>query len=111
MVKTLGMLPQQPEGSGPPAMRAADADRALVGGLLRTGGADGRIPLDEFSARVGQVYAARPVPELDEVTVDLPVPPPSTSTAAQTPVPRRAAVRHMFGIMSGSHQKGRWRPA
>jgi hypothetical protein len=79
-----------------------DAERQLEVERLRQCTADGRLTLDEFAERVGDVYAARTFAELSRPTEDLPalVQPP--------PLPERNSA---IGVFSGARQAGRWRPA
>jgi hypothetical protein len=60
-------------------VRASDADRQRVIDALQRHTAAGRLTLDEFSERVGSVFAAQTVQELAAATVDLP------SDAAEKP--------------------------
>ena len=53
-------------------MKASDADREHVIGVLREAFAEGRLTAEEHSARVGQAYAARTYAELTTVSADLP---------------------------------------
>jgi Domain of unknown function (DUF1707) len=53
-------------------MRASDADRQRVIEALQRHTAAGRLTLDEFSERVGSVFAARTLQDLAAATVDLP---------------------------------------
>lgn len=53
-------------------LRASDGDRHRVIAALQQHTAAGRLTLDEFSERVGSVYAARTLGELAATTVDLP---------------------------------------
>lgn len=53
-------------------MRASDDDRQRVIAALQRHTAVGRLSLDEFSERVGQVYSARTLGDLATVTRDLP---------------------------------------
>ena len=109
------MLPTEPDPQ--PEIRISDAERNEVVDLLRTHCSEGRLTLDEFSDRVGEVFAARTRSELDKVTVDLPVEsrvPETTAypaAASTQPVRRRAVRRWIVGVMSGGSAKGRWRPA
>src|SRR5262245_55626373 len=99
----------------PGGVRIGDAERQRVVDLLRRHTGDGRLTLDEFSERAGQVYAARTQAELDEVLADLPtdlgppVPPDDGTdrplTLAGRTVPRR---RRCWGIMSGAQARGTW---
>jgi len=56
-------------------VRASDADREHVIGVLREAFAEGRLTAEEHSARVGQAYAARTCAELATVSADLPAGP------------------------------------
>ena len=55
-----------------PHLRAADADRAAVAGVLGEHMSAGRLTLDEYDERLTRAYAARTFGELDELTADLP---------------------------------------
>ena len=72
-------------------MRAADADRDRVVGLLTTAYTEGRLSKDEYDARLESALSARTYADLDQVVADLPVAPapaviPAASTTAVTPV-------------------------
>ena len=69
---------------------------------LRQCTSDGRLTLDEFAERVGEVYAARTWAELARPTADLP------ALAAAPPLTERTSA---IGVFSGARQCGRWRPA
>jgi class 3 adenylate cyclase len=88
-------------------VRISDAERNQAVELLRHHCAEGRITLDEFSDRVGDVFEARTTADLELVTRDLPVasPPPVETTR------RKRASQWIFAVMSGTGRKGRWRPA
>jgi class 3 adenylate cyclase len=87
-------------------VRVSDAERNRMVEMLRGHCADGRLTLDEFSERVGEVYAAKTRADLELSRRDLPVP----ATTMPVPAgPRREPVRWTVGIMSGSVRKGRWR--
>ncbi|WP_433610899.1 DUF1707 SHOCT-like domain-containing protein [Dactylosporangium sp. CA-139114] len=62
-------------------VRASDEDRQRVIGVLQRHTEEGRLSLDEFSDRVGTVYAAKTLDDLRAAVVDLPAlarcPPPS----------------------------------
>lgn len=68
-------LPEHVEGpvTAEALIRASDADRDRVAELLRDQLAQGRLNLDEFSERVGAVYAAITLGELERLVADLPV--------------------------------------
>lgn len=59
-------------GSGPPEMRASDADRDRVVETLRDHGAAGRLTTDELEERTDLALAARTNGELDALLTDLP---------------------------------------
>jgi len=64
-------------------MRASDADRQRVVGVLQRHTEAGRLTLEEFSERVGAAYAARTLADLAALVADLPA----------EPGPARPAVR------------------
>ena len=96
-----------------PVVRIDDAERDRAVAFLRHHVAGGLITLDEFSDRVGQVYAATTNADLDVVTKDLPaVAPRTTASAASSATPStrtRRAVNWTVSIFSSSQRKGRWR--
>jgi hypothetical protein len=72
-------------------IRAADADRDRVVGLLNTGYTEGRLSKDEYDARLESALSARTYADLDQVVADLPVAPatvvtPAAKTTTVTPV-------------------------
>jgi hypothetical protein len=112
-------------------LRASDADRERVAGLLRDAYAEGRISPVEHEERLSEVYRATTYAELLPVLHDLPVPPgvlavPGVSqavavTSGTVPAvpgsgtgvvvdPSRAAQGQgtAVAIMSGVERKGRW---
>ena len=91
--------------------RIADVDRDRVVAVLRLHCTEGRITLDEFSDRVGDVYNARTVAELDAVVQDLPVPwspEASSHTEADEPRRRTRSVRWLAAVFASSHRGGRF---
>jgi hypothetical protein len=64
-------------------MRATDADRDQVAGILGTAYSEGRLSRDEYDARLHSALSARTYADLDHVVTDLP--------AAQAAVPGPAA--------------------
>jgi DUF1707 SHOCT-like domain/Domain of unknown function (DUF4190) len=64
-------------------MRATDADRDQVAGILSTAYSEGRLSRDEYDARLESALSARTYADLDHVVTDLP--------AAQAAVPAPAA--------------------
>jgi Domain of unknown function (DUF1707)/Domain of unknown function (DUF4190) len=78
-------------------VRASDADREHVIGVLREAFAEGRLSAEEHSARVGQAYSARTYTELATVSADLPAEPaailPPQPAGSLAPGPIAAADR------------------
>ena len=60
-------------GGGRGMLRAADADRDRVAGMLGTAYAEGRLSKDEYDARLETALSARTYADLDQVVTDLPV--------------------------------------
>lgn len=80
-------------GRGSPAaggqrgrMRAADADRDRVVGLLTTAYGEGRLTKDEYDDRVEGALAARTYGELDQLVSDLPAGSATLLPASARPV-------------------------
>ena len=66
-------------------MRAADADRDRVVGLLNMAYTEGRLSKDEYDARLESALSARTYADLDRVVTDLPVASATVvTTAAKT---------------------------
>lgn len=88
-----------------PHLRAADADRAAVAGVLGEHMSAGRLTLDEYDERLTLAYAARTFGELDELTADLPahLPEPAPVTA---PEPRTDTSAATWGGRWGGHWGG-----
>ena len=61
-------------GDGWGKMRAADADRDRVAGILGTAYSEGRLSRDEYDARLDSAMSARTFGDLDPLVTDLPVP-------------------------------------
>jgi len=120
------MLPTEPDQ---PDIRVSDAERNKVVDLLREQCSDGRLTLEEFSDRVGDVFNAKTRRELDAAVADLPIPveydplPGTMATTSKTPqtgaqsrqstapARRRPVRKWIVGVWSGGKAKGRWRPA
>ena len=68
-------------------LRVSDSDRERYIALLRGHTTEGRLTLDEFSDRVGEVYAARTFSDLNQTLRELPVEQPARP---RQPVVRRA---------------------
>jgi Domain of unknown function (DUF1707)/Domain of unknown function (DUF4190) len=71
-------------------MRAADADRDRVAGILSTAYGEGRLSRDEYDARLGSALSARTYADLDHLVTDLPaahaaVPSPAATTMVTRP--------------------------
>ncbi len=91
--------------------RVGDPEREQVVEVLRVHCAEGRLDLEEFGDRVGDVWRARTRAELDQLTADLPAlpdPPPPELHPAERPAPRRLARRWAVGVLSGNRVRGRW---
>jgi hypothetical protein len=79
-------------------LRASHADRERVIELLKAAFAQGRLAMDEFDVRVGQVLASRTYAELDAVTAGIPagaaaVRPPRIRARARALKPANGTVR------------------
>lgn len=114
-------MSEQPSRPDPEQMRASDADRERVAQRLHQAMADGRITMAELEERLGTVYAAKTIGELQPVVTDLPdegAPLPSVSaTSAVAPASTAVPERRIGGvpgsttsiaIMSGTDRKGDW---
>jgi class 3 adenylate cyclase len=99
----------------PGGVRIGDAERQQVVDMLRRHTSEGRLTLDEFSERAGQVYAAQTQAELDAVLADLPNPllpgvaPPAGTTTPVGGTVTGPARRKFVGVMSSSVARGPWR--
>jgi len=90
-------------------LRASDADRERVAGILHQAAAEGRLGLDELDERLALVYAARTYAELEPVTADLPL--HGAASAPVRPDERIGGVTRDWGavgILGGFERKGRW---
>ncbi len=82
------MTPDPPDGASPDPvadalrMRASDADRERVAGILRDAYAEGRLTAVEHEERLSEVYRAATYGELVPVLRDLPVPPGTLAVPA-----------------------------
>ncbi|MDJ1134649.1 DUF1707 SHOCT-like domain-containing protein [Streptomyces iconiensis] len=135
-------LEKQPTAARPQApaaeadVRASDADRDRVADILREALAEGRLDAEEHGERVGAVYAAKTVGELEPIVRDLPAgrederkreqpraEPDSYAAAFSTfaasyasshtsvhgRCPWSGPKENMVAIFSSSARKGRWR--
>jgi class 3 adenylate cyclase len=98
-----------------PSVRIDDGDRERAVAFLRHHCAGGLITLDEFSDRVGHVFAANTSTEREVATRDLPAI-DRTTTGGGTAAPPamttgrvRSAAKWTVSMFSGSQRKGRWR--
>jgi hypothetical protein len=73
-------------------MRASDTDRDQVVATLSENFQAGRLTSEELDERTGRALAARTMGELDELTADLPAPPPA---AQAPPAARRCGLAHL----------------
>ena len=70
-----------------PHLRAADADRSTVAGLLGEHMAAGRLTVAEYEDRLARAYASRTYGELDALTADLPPLAPARASSSALPAP------------------------
>jgi Domain of unknown function (DUF1707)/Domain of unknown function (DUF4190) len=94
-------------GNGYPAaggergkMRAADADRDRVVGLLNTAYSEGRLARDEYDARLESALSARTYADLDELVSDLPAGRLTMMPVAKTSVVPRVGETNGLAIAS-----------
>jgi class 3 adenylate cyclase len=85
---------------GPPALRISDADRDRAAIALREHCVEGRLTLEEFSARLDTVYAATTREDLDGVMRELP--------ARQAPPAKRKRRRWLITPIGSDQRRGRW---
>ena len=83
------------------AIRASDADRDRAVAALREHAAVGRLTLEEFSQRAAKAMSATTLPELEEVSRDLPA-------AAPGGRPQRRPKRFTGAVFSDTERTGRW---
>jgi hypothetical protein len=80
--------PRQPANA---PMRASDADREIVRGMLADAYTDGRLNQDEYDDRLNTLYASRTLGELPAMVADLvPADGPPAAPAALAPADLRA---------------------
>jgi hypothetical protein len=90
-------LPADP--GTPPAARASDRDRENALEQLSTAAGDGRLTLEEYSARADRALAARVLSEVAAVTADL----------VQAPKAAAEAPQQLTAILSSDSRTGYWR--
>jgi hypothetical protein len=96
--------------SGPPELRASDAERERTAELLRRAAGEGRLTIDEFDERLDAAYAARTRSELERLVADVDVPHASTPSSGLTVRPGEdEGNRWLVSVMGGLERKGRWR--
>ncbi len=79
-----------------PALRASDADRERVAGLLGAHAGEGRLTVDELDERTATAYAARTLPELDALLADLPATTAAPAARLDQPVPEEEELTAAF---------------
>ncbi|MFF4220505.1 MULTISPECIES: DUF1707 SHOCT-like domain-containing protein [Streptomyces] len=99
----------------PPALRASDADRDRFADILRNAMAEGRITAEEHSERIGEVYRAKTLGELEPLVSDLPQAGRAEPAAPARPYeasvysPGAAPAENLVAVFGGATRKGRWR--
>ncbi|MFR9797423.1 DUF1707 domain-containing protein [Streptomyces sp. MS06] len=99
-------------------LRASDADRERVAGVLRDAVADGRLDMAEFDERLESAYRARTYGELAPLTRDLPDPGRQRVSMTKEPAAAGGWAERIVGgegtssggvaLMSGFQRRGRW---
>lgn len=94
-------MPAEP---GDSLVRASDADRDRVVGVLAAASAEGRLTLDEYSERSDAALAARTLGDLAGLTTDLPAAsPPAAAHGDAAAVPEE-----ITAILGNESRKGPW---
>ncbi len=91
--------------ASPEPTRASDQERHNTVERLRDACVDGRITLDEFSARTEIALRATTHAELATIVNDLPL----ATTSDDVGASQRATRRHMIAILGSSENRGRFR--
>ncbi|MDK1347142.1 DUF1707 domain-containing protein [Streptomyces sp. 378] len=103
-----------------PDLRASDADRDRVAGILRDAVAEGRLDMEEFGERLEATYKARTYGELAPLTRDLPAEGVTVPVVSLTKDPAagpewsgrivggEGSSNWAVAVMSGFQRKGRW---
>ncbi|MBX9362038.1 DUF1707 domain-containing protein [Streptomyces sp. WAC04114] len=103
-----------------PDLRASDADREQVAGILRDALAEGRLDMEEFEERLDATYKARTYGELAPITRDLPAAGVTVPAVSLTKDPAAGAdwsgritggegtSTWAVAVMSGFQRKGHW---
>ncbi|MEH6374699.1 DUF1707 domain-containing protein [Streptomyces sp. KLMMK] len=96
-------------------LRASDADRDRTAGILRDALGDGRITAEEHAERIGAVYRARTLGELEPPVRDLPVDGRARPQGSARPHPATAHTAgagptdNLVAVFGAASRKGRWR--
>jgi hypothetical protein len=93
---------------GTEQVRASDAEREQFAERLGAAVGEGRITLEEYSERVGAVYAARTHGDLVPLVADLPATTTTPVPVKPGPVAQPAPVQVLIGAIK---RRGRWRVA
>ncbi|GAB3500774.1 DUF1707 SHOCT-like domain-containing protein [Nocardiopsis coralliicola] len=98
--------------AGPETFRASDADREGVAERLREALAEGRLDPAEHEERIDQLYRAKTIGQLAEITRDLPAAgdagrPLSTPEAEQLAATGQGR-ENIVAVFGGADRKGRW---
>lgn len=96
------MEPESPPpvaAAPPPAVRIADQDREAAAAVLERACGEGRLNLEEFSVRVGAVWAADTLEQLQQATADL----------AEPVVGMRAPEEKIVAVFGENKRSMRWR--
>ncbi|MBB4714933.1 DUF1707 SHOCT-like domain-containing protein [Streptomyces luteogriseus] len=103
-----------------PDLRASDADREQVAGILRDALAEGRLDMEEFEERLDATYKARTYGELAPITRDLPAAGVTVPAVSLTKDPAagpdwsgritggEGSSTWAVAVMSGFQRKGHW---
>ncbi|GAA1104344.1 DUF1707 SHOCT-like domain-containing protein [Nocardiopsis composta] len=99
----------------PEKIRASDADRERVADRLREALAEGRLDQSEHEERLDELYRAKTIGELAEVTRDLPAPGAGEPGPLDlsSPEARQLAAsgqgrENIVAVFGGADRKGRW---
>ncbi|MEV4443306.1 DUF1707 domain-containing protein [Streptomyces sp. NPDC049577] len=98
-----------------PALRASDADRDRIADILREALAHGRLTAEEHTERIGAVYSAKTLAELEPLVRDLPEGQrPAEASASARPYgasvrPGAGEPENLVAVFGGAMRKGRWR--
>jgi hypothetical protein len=94
--------------TGPPELRASDAERERTADVLRRAAGEGRLTVEELDERLDAAYAARTRSELERLVADVDVPRTTSSGLTVRPEGDEGS-RWLVAVMGGLERKGRWR--